>query len=69
MAYLLTLGLLTSSHARELHPSAPRGAEPHEISDALERGAIVAFPECPLALPSAEDLAFLRDGGCRGSST
>jgi hypothetical protein len=36
-------------------------AEPHEISDALERGAIVLFPECPLPLPCAEDLTFLRD--------
>jgi hypothetical protein len=33
-----------------------------ELSDALERGEIVYFPECPVALPEPEDLAFLRDG-------
>jgi hypothetical protein len=38
-----------------------RAAEPNEISDALERGAIVHFPACPLPLPTAEDLAFLRE--------
>src|SRR5438105_7759428 len=32
----------------------------HEISDALESGRIVCFPECPVDLPSAEDLEFLR---------
>ena len=34
--------------------------EPHSISDELENGKIVCFPECPLDLPSAEDLDFLR---------
>jgi hypothetical protein len=34
---------------------------PNEISDALERGAIVHFPECPLPLPGEEDLAYLRE--------
>jgi hypothetical protein len=38
-----------------------RSAPPHGISDALERGEIVHFPECPLPLPGADDLAFLRD--------
>lgn len=33
---------------------------PHDISDALENGKIVCFPECPIDLPSAEDLEFLR---------
>jgi hypothetical protein len=33
----------------------------NEISDALERGTIVHFPECPLPLPTDEDLAFLRE--------
>jgi hypothetical protein len=33
---------------------------PHEISDALETGHIVEFPDCPIDLPSAEDLEFLR---------
>jgi len=31
-----------------------------EISDALERGQIVYFPECPFPLPPAADLALLR---------
>ena len=35
--------------------------EPNEISDALERGAIVHFPESPLALPDETDLAYLRE--------
>jgi len=35
-------------------------AGPHDISDALENGKIVCFPECPIDLPSAEDLDFLR---------
>jgi hypothetical protein len=35
-------------------------AGPHDISDALENGKIVCFPECPVELPSAEDLEFLR---------
>jgi len=33
-----------------------------ELSDALERGEIVYFPECPVALPAPEDLDFLREG-------
>lgn len=31
-----------------------------DISDSLERGSIVFFPESPVPLPSADDLAFLR---------
>jgi hypothetical protein len=38
-----------------------RSAPPHAISDALERGEIVHFPECPVPLPSEEDLASLRE--------
>ena len=30
-------------------------------SEALERGQIVQFPECPIALPEPDDQAFLRD--------
>ena len=33
----------------------------HDVSDELERGRIVAFPECPIELPSPEDLSFLRE--------
>jgi len=33
----------------------------NELSDELERGAIVYFPECPVALPDPADLRFLRD--------
>ncbi len=32
----------------------------NDISDALERGGIVHFPECPIPLPSQADLDFLR---------
>jgi hypothetical protein len=35
-------------------------AGPRDVSDELERGRIVSFPECPVELPSAEDLDFLR---------
>lgn len=34
--------------------------ERREFSDELERGRIVFFPECPIPLPSEEDLVFLR---------
>ncbi len=33
---------------------------PDEISDSLEKGTIVFFPETPVVLPSAEDLEFIR---------
>jgi hypothetical protein len=36
-------------------------ASPQEIEDTLERGEVVFFERCPIELPSAEDLAFLRD--------
>jgi hypothetical protein len=35
-------------------------AGPNDLSDALESGQIVCFPECPIDLPSPEDLEFLR---------
>ena len=35
-------------------------AGPNDISDALESGKIVCFPECPVDLPGPEDLEFLR---------
>jgi len=31
-----------------------------DISDSLERGSVVFFPESPVSLPSAEDQAFIR---------
>ncbi|TNF88157.1 MAG: Kdo hydroxylase family protein [Gammaproteobacteria bacterium] len=31
-----------------------------DISDSLERGSIVYFPQSPVALPAADDLSFLR---------
>jgi len=34
--------------------------QPDEISDSLERGSIVYFPQSPVALPAAEDLEFFR---------
>jgi hypothetical protein len=33
---------------------------PDEMSDSLEHGSIVYFPESPVQLPSEEDLSFLR---------
>jgi hypothetical protein len=36
------------------------GAGSNDISDALESGKIVCFPECPIDLPVPEDLEFLR---------
>jgi hypothetical protein len=36
-----------------------------ELSDALERGSVVFFPRTPVALPSTEDLAFLRGLGAQ----
>jgi hypothetical protein len=35
--------------------------ERHELGDALERGDIVHFPECPIPLMDAADLATLRE--------
>ncbi len=34
--------------------------KPDELSDSLERGSIVFFPESPVPLPSEEDLSFIR---------
>jgi len=42
-------------------PARLRAANTHEVSDALERGAIVHFPQSPVPLPAVEDLAFLRE--------
>lgn len=36
------------------------GLRPDTLSDDLENGKIVYFPECPIELPSAADLEFLR---------
>src|SRR5438552_19176164 len=32
----------------------------NDLSDALENGNIVCFPECPIDLPGPDDLEFLR---------
>jgi len=37
-------------------------ASPADIQDALEKSEVVFFDTCPLELPSAADLDFLRDG-------
>jgi hypothetical protein len=42
-------------------PDRLRSAGPRDISDELERGRIVQFPECPFPLPCEEDLRFLRE--------
>lgn len=36
------------------------GIAPDALSDELENGRIVQFPECPIELPSADDLEFMR---------
>jgi hypothetical protein len=38
------------------------GATPQDIEDAMERADVVFFERCPVELPSAEDLEFLRSG-------
>ena len=35
--------------------------QPDELSDSLERGSIVFFPQCPLTLPGEDDLQFFRE--------
>jgi hypothetical protein len=37
-------------------------AEPHELEEALERAEVVFFERSPVALPTADDLDFLREG-------
>ena len=37
-----------------------KALKPDEMSDSLERGSVVFFPESPVPLPSEEDLSFLR---------
>ena len=41
-------------------PSRLESAAADELSDALEDGAIVFFPQAPVPVPSAEDLEFFR---------
>jgi hypothetical protein len=41
--------------------SARLAAGPNELSDELERGRIVHFHKCPIGLPDADDLVFLRE--------
>jgi hypothetical protein len=37
-------------------------AHPSEIEDAMEKAEVVFFDRCPVELPSAADLDFMRDG-------
>jgi hypothetical protein len=37
-----------------------RQMQPDDISDSLESGSVVFFPQSPVSIPSAEDLAFIR---------
>ena len=48
--------MLISYHKQQLEK-----LEEFEISDALEQGNIIYFPECPFPLPEAGDLQFIRD--------
>ena len=45
---------------KTLSPSDIAAAGTTDISDALEQGAIVFFPEAPVPLPDADDQMFLR---------
>jgi hypothetical protein len=38
------------------------GASSEEIEDAMERGEVVFFDQCPVELPAEPDLRFMRDG-------
>ena len=38
------------------------GAAPGEIEDAMERGEVVYFDQCPVELPNEADLQFMREG-------
>src|SRR6185436_19226304 len=38
------------------------GADSGEIQDAMERGEVVFFDECPVQLPNEADLQFMREG-------
>jgi hypothetical protein len=38
------------------------GASPGEIEDAMERGEVVFFDQCPVELPNEADLQFMREG-------
>ncbi|MBA3562819.1 MAG: Kdo hydroxylase family protein [Gammaproteobacteria bacterium] len=48
---------MLATYTREQIESAGK----HGISDALERGSIVHFPDCPIELPPTGDLEFLRE--------
>lgn len=48
---------MRESYDRERLANAPRG----EMERLLEAGNIIHFPECPIELPSAEELAQLRE--------
>jgi hypothetical protein len=38
------------------------GAEPADIENAMERGEVVFFDQCPVELPGEADLDFMREG-------
>ena len=42
-------------------PAEIGGLSRHQLTDHLERGGVVMFPTAPAALPSAEDIRFLRE--------
>jgi len=48
---------MTRDYTREALSRVP----PFEIGDALERGEIIRFPQCPIPMPAPADLAVLRD--------
>jgi hypothetical protein len=42
-------------------PEQLQGLSRHQLTDHLERGGVVMFPTPPAALPSADDIQFLRE--------
>jgi hypothetical protein len=47
--------------AIEVSPERFDALEPYELTDHLERGRVLLFPTPPLALPSEDDLRFLKE--------
>ena len=53
--------MLKTPEALEVTPERLEQLSPRELSDHLERGGLVMLPQAPMALPSDEDIQFLRD--------
>lgn len=53
--------MLKTPEALEVTPERLDQLRPRELSDHLEHGGLVMLPRAPVALPSEEDIQFLRD--------